>query len=107
MRVTISDARGDLDQTEPDRIELRLAPEGCAGRQAAQAQHQPVGGGVDQQAELVGGRLAARGAVGGKVQLMRLDQIFGLSTRAIELFIERLGIALQIGDDEAAVSCIS
>ena len=51
-----------------------VAPERCPGRQTAQAEHQPVGGGVDQQAELVGGDLGARGAVGGEVQLVRLDQ---------------------------------
>ena len=53
------DTAGNLDQAEPDRVELRFAPERSSGCQAAQAQQQPVGGGVDQQAELVGGRLAA------------------------------------------------
>ena len=57
------DAPGDLDQAEADRVELCVAPERCRGCQSAQVQQQPVGGGVDQQAELVGGGLAARGAV--------------------------------------------
>src|SRR6476620_1714725 len=37
---------------------------------------------------------------------MRLDQVLGLSARAIDLLIERLGQARQIGDDEAAVGTL-
>ncbi len=55
----LGDAPGDLDQAEADCIELSVAPERCPGRQTAQAQYQPVGSGVDQQAELVGGGLGA------------------------------------------------
>ena len=102
----LGDAPGHLDQAEADRIELGIAPERCPRRQAAQAQQQPVGGGVDQQAELVGGRLGAGGAVGGEVQLVRLDQVFGLSPGAVDLLVERLGQARQIGDDEAAVGAL-
>src|SRR6202140_4890170 len=99
----LGDAPGHLDQAEADRVELGVAPERCPGRQPAQAQHQPVGGGVDQEAELVGGGLGARGAVGGKVQLVRLDQVLGLPARAIYLLVERFRQAREIGDDEAAV----
>jgi hypothetical protein len=97
MRVTISVTRpGRLDQAEADRIELSVAPERCPGRQPAQAPHQPVGGGVDQQPELAGRRLGAGGAVGGEVQLVRLDRVFGLSSGAIGLLVERLGQARQM-----------
>ena len=42
MRVTISvTAARDLDQAEPDRIELSVAPERGSRRQGAQAQQQP------------------------------------------------------------------
>src|SRR5580692_460302 len=58
---------------------------------------------MKQQSELVGGGLGARRAVGGEMQLVRLDQVFGLSSRAVELLVKRLGQARQIGDDEAAV----
>jgi len=44
---------------------------------------QPVGGGVDQQAELVGGGLAARGPVGGEVQFVRFDAILGLTAGTV------------------------
>ena len=52
----LGDPGGDLDQREPERVELGVAPERGLGRQAAQRVQQPVGGGVDQQAELVGRR---------------------------------------------------
>ena len=50
--------------------------------------------------------LRAGGAVGGEVQLVRLDQVLGLSAGAIDLLVERLGQARQIGDDEAAVGAL-
>src|ERR1700751_6387997 len=75
-------------------------------RDAAQGQHQPVGGGMDQEAELVGGGLGARGAAGSEMQLVRLDQVFGLSACTIDLLVERLGQAWQIGDDEAAIGTL-
>jgi hypothetical protein len=40
------------------------------------------------------------------VQLVRFDQVFGLSSGAIDLLIERLGQSRQIGDDEAAVGAL-
>src|ERR1700688_2800907 len=52
----LRDAGGDLDQAEPDRVELGVAPERVPRRQAAQAQQQPVSRRMDQQAELVGRR---------------------------------------------------
>ena len=80
MRVTISVTR-PATLIRQSRIVSNWASRqnDVPGRQAAQAQHQPVGSGVDQQTELVGRRLGAGGAVGGEVQLVRLDQVFGLS----------------------------
>ena len=56
---------------------------------------------MDQQPELVGGGLGARGAVGGEVQLVRLDQVFGLTPGAVDLLVERFGQAREepAGDD--------
>src|ERR1043165_9636798 len=53
-------------------------------------QHQSVGGGMDQQPELVGHPFVAGFAVGGEVQFVRLNQVLGLSSGAINLVIERL-----------------
>ena len=83
----LGDAAGHLDQAETDRIELGVAPERVPGSQTAQAQQQPISRRMDQQAELVGRRPGAGGAVGGEVQLVRLDQVFSLSPGAIELLI--------------------
>ena len=58
---------------------------------------------MEQQAELVGGRLGTGGAVGREVELVRLDQILGLSSGAIDLLIERLRQTRQVDDDEPAV----
>ena len=87
----LANTPGHLDQTEADRVELGIAPERSPGRQAAQGRQQPVRSGVDQQSELVGGRLGAGGAVGGEVKLVRLNQVLGLSSGAIDLVVERLG----------------
>jgi hypothetical protein len=51
------DAGGDLDDSEADRVELGVAPERGLGGEALQRVQQPVGGGVDEEAELVGRRL--------------------------------------------------
>jgi hypothetical protein len=40
------------------------------------------------------------------VELVGLDQVFGLAARAIDLLIERLGQARQVGDDEPAVGTL-
>ena len=96
----------DLDQAKTDRIELGVAPEGGAGCQPAQGQQQPIGGGVEQQPELVSGGLGARRTIGGEVELVRLDQVFGLPARAVEFFVEGFGQSRQVGDDEAAVSAL-
>src|SRR5260370_26604845 len=63
-------------------------------------------GGVDQQPELVGGGLGAGGAVGSKVEFVRLDQVLGLPSRAVDFLVKRLGQAAQVGDNEAAVGAL-
>ena len=85
---------------------MGIAPEGPLGRQAAQGVEQPIGGGVDQEPELVGGSAAAGGAVGGEMQLVRLDQIFSLAAGAVELVVEPARRAGDVGDDEAAVGAL-
>ncbi|BDV36183.1 hypothetical protein SS37A_37130 (plasmid) [Methylocystis iwaonis] len=50
----------------------------------ADAEHQPKGGGVQDEANLIGERRTARRSVGGKLPLMELDEVLRLSARAIE-----------------------
>ncbi len=62
---------------------------------------------MQEQAELVGGGLGARGAVGGEVGLPGLDVVFRLAAPAIELLVQRSAAAVaEIGDDEAAIGAL-
>ena len=61
---------------------------------------------MDHQAELVGGRLGAGGTIRREVKLMGLDQILGLSACALDVLVEMLGSAGEIGDDEAGVDAL-
>lgn len=59
---------------------------------------------VQDEADLVGDRRTAAGAVGGKLALVHLDQVLGLAAGAIDHVIEVFGRAtVEIGDDEADV----
>jgi len=98
------DAHGQLDQAQPQGVELDGAPGRAARHQRAQAPHQPVGGPVQEQAKLVGGGLGARCAVGGEVALPAFDVVFRLAPLAIPPLVEGAGrAARQAGDDEARV----
>jgi hypothetical protein len=67
----LDDAGGDLDQSQPQRVELGDPPGRAPGHQCAQAPQQPIGAGVQEQTELVGGGLGTRGTVGGEVGFSR------------------------------------
>jgi hypothetical protein len=54
------------------------------GNGVADDEHQPVGGDVQDEANLIGERRAARGAVAGELSLVQLDQIFRLAASAME-----------------------
>jgi len=86
-----NDAHSQLDHAQPQRVELGCAPRRAAGHERAQAPHQPVGGPVQEQAELVGGGFRARGAVGGEVTLPAFYVVFRLATRAIPPLVEGAG----------------
>jgi hypothetical protein len=64
---------------------------------------QPIRAGVQEQPELVGFPVVALRAVGPGVELVLLDHVFHSAAGAINLLIELLGPAGQIGDDEAYV----
>ena len=82
---------------------------GCGlGYGVAHREQQPVGGGVEQQAHLVGERRAATGAVGGKLALVQLDQVLRLATLAIQRVVQPLGAAaLDVGHDVADVQAVA
>src|SRR5215212_3252168 len=68
---------------------------------------QPIGAGVQEQAELVSLGRVAGGAVGGEVVFPRLDVVFRPAARAVEPLVEMLGAApFEIGHDKAGVGAL-
>jgi hypothetical protein len=103
-RFHFDDASGDLDEAQAQGVELSDAPHRTLWHRDAKSPHQPIGAGVEEQPELIGGRFCAGRSVRRQMGLPGFDVVFGLAAPAIDVFIERAGIALpQIGDDEAGV----
>lgn len=71
------DAGDDLQEGRADCLEGSGAPSGFSGRGIAHVEHRPVGGGVQEQPELVGLPAMAGGAVGGEVGFVLLDPLPG------------------------------
>lgn len=70
--LQFDDPPGDLDQPIAQCVELGAVPRGASRQGSAQRPYQPVGGAMQEKAELVGGGLGAGRAVGGKVGLPAL-----------------------------------
>lgn len=102
----LDDAGGQLDQPQAQGVELGGSPRGALGHQAAQGPQQPVGSGMEKQAELVGGGRVAGGTVGGQVGLPGLDVVLGLSATAVDVLIERAAATGEVGDDETGVGAV-
>ena len=85
------DARGNLDQTHPQGGELRCGKRLRPGNGIADLEHQPVSAGVQHEADLIGERRTATGAIRCKLGFVQLDQVLGLTTRAIQAVVEPLG----------------
>ena len=59
---------------------------------------------MQEQPELIGRGLRARGAVGRQMRLPRFDVVFSLTAPAVDILVKDTGVArFQIGDDEACV----
>ena len=101
------DAGGDLDEAQPQRVELHDTPGRAFGHQPAHRPEEPVRSGVKKQAELVGRGLMAGGAVGGEMVLPCLDVVLRLTARTVEPLIDQLGAAaLQVGDNKAGIGSL-
>src|SRR6185437_13330631 len=97
-------ASGDLEQLEAQCRELGLGQVALFRNGVADGEHEPIGNGVQNEADLVGERRVAGRAIGGKLSLVQLDEIFRLPARAIESFIEPFGrAAVEVSDDEADI----
>src|ERR1700757_4548792 len=86
----LDDAGCDLEKPEPDRVELGRCQIARLWDGIAHGEDEPIGGGVEDEADLVGERRAATGAIGGELGLVQLDQVLGLSASAIEVIIDSL-----------------
>lgn len=102
--LLLDDGGGQLDEVQPQRVELGAAPWGFPWTGGAQFPPEPVGAAMQHQAHLVGVRLRARRAVRGEMGLPGLDVVLGLAARGVELLVEMLAAtALEIGDDVAGI----
>ncbi len=98
------DAGGDLDQTQPQCRKLGACQIAGSWDRVADCEHQPIGARVQDEPHLIGNWRPARCAIGGKLRFVQLDQVLGLTTRAIEAVIKPFRRAMrEIGDNEADV----
>lgn len=74
-------ASGDFQQPQAQRGELGFRQIARLWDRIANAEHQPIGGGVQDEANLIGERRAAGGSIGAKLRFVQLDEVFRLSTR--------------------------
>jgi hypothetical protein len=100
-------AGGDLDQAQAEGVELGGAPGRPLGQGRLERPDQPVRRGVQEQAELVGRRPAARGAVGRQVPLIGFDVVRHLATGTVGPLIQALAPAGgEVGHDEADIDAL-
>ena len=99
----LDDAGADLEQAPADGGELGPGERHPARHGIAEREHQPVGGGVEHQPELVGERALAGSPVGGELALVLLDEVLGLAARAVDPLLEAAGLAGERGDDVARI----
>lgn len=78
------DAQRDLQEPQLDGGELGSGQIADGGNGIAQGEHQPVGGSVEDETDLIGDGPAAGGRIRGKLGLVRLDQVLGLASGTID-----------------------
>ena len=62
---------------------------------------------MQHETHLIGERRTATGAVGGKLALVQLDQVLGLTSRAVETVVEPLGTAAcEVGHHVADIETL-
>ena len=100
----------DLDEALPEGGEIGPGERDAARHGIAQGEHQPVGNGVQDEAELVGDQALAGRPVRVELDLVLLDQVLDLAAGAVEPFEEMAGLSAERGDDvsrvEAARTCL-
>jgi hypothetical protein len=98
------DPHGDLEQAMPQRGELRPGELAQGWKSLPQRQHQPVGGRVQHEANLIGPRSTTGGPVRGKRGLGKLDPVLCLTSGTRQALVDHAGAgADQMGDDKAEI----
>src|SRR5437868_13355852 len=86
-RGTFHDACSDLDEMQSERLELGAEQRRFLRHCLAQGEHEPIPSGMQDQTELVGFRIAARGTIGSELGLVQLDEVLGFAARTIDRLI--------------------
>jgi len=103
-RPKLPDPGTDLQDLEPDRVELSPSPRGSLKMTPAQGMQQHIGHGMEEETELVGFKAMTGGSVGEKMGLMVLDHQFHPSSVAVDHFIDHApGFAFQVRHHEPEV----
>src|SRR6476646_4514494 len=90
-RLAVSTTRAAIFKRRRRRVaNSAVANSRTLGMASRTVSIQPIGGGVENESDLIGERRTATGAIGGKLRLMQLDQIFGLAARAIQAVVDPL-----------------
>ena len=101
---SLLDAGAEFDELASDRCEFGLGERVGVRDGIANGEHQPVGGGMQDQAHLVRERRATGGSVGGELGFVEFDEVFGLSAGTVEHGVDRLGATGgHVGHDKASV----
>lgn len=100
----LGDARSNLDQAEPQSRELSRGERLRVGDGITQPEHEPLCPRMEDEADLIGQRRAATGAIRSKLRVVQLDEVLGLATLAVQTVIEPFGIAAwDVGDGVANI----
>ena len=103
-RGGLDDAGAELEESEPQGGEFGVAEVMGCGNRVTDVEHQPIGGGMENQTDLVGDRRSAAGSIGGELSLVHLDQVLGLAAGAVDHVIDPLGRSDgEVVDDKADV----
>jgi len=100
----LPDPSSELQDLEPDRVELGPRPRGSLQIRLTQGMQQHISHGMNEEAELVGLEAMTGSPIGAKMGLVVLDHQFHPSSLAVDHFIEEApGSAFQIRHHEPEV----
>ena len=106
-RRDLDDAGTELQKPQAKSVKLSNGERVCPGNGITEGEHEPIGGGVQDEPHLIGERAAAAGAIGSELRLVQFDQVLGLAAGAVERLVDMLGRpGLDTGNDEADIEAL-